>query len=314
MLEEPEKKINDISTDKNDSGTFKNNKSSLKNTILDRVVNSPAIFKSQQNNEPELTKEEKEKIANDLLEINHVKFLTKFGKYLDSNLLNYFIDNNNYELSYYIKRLNRYFDDKTREIDIKNRRYEALKELIEKGEYFSEVEMMRRNPLLYENLVGKYMTEQEKKTRDNLDTKNITFVNLLLEKIDRDGIKNLRKYQEEAEDDVCEENDSDNDSDSDENDMKKNNKWGEMSGDVDKHEKDKTRESVFVEIDDEEQHMLRQEFTTHMYQSFLDGKDQDFDYRYKNYSNNTFFIIQIRNYSINTANKLIIKMNFCLFF
>lgn len=258
--------------------------SPMKNEILDSVANSSAVFKSQQKDEPELTIEEKYKIANNLLDKSHVLFLSKFGKYLNVKLLDYFTETNDYELTHYVKKLKRYFNNETRDIDIKNRRYEALKLLIEKQDYFSEIEMMKRNPLLYDHLIGKYLTEDDIKTRDDLDTKNITFVNLLMEKIDRDGIKCLKKKQQDDEDEVFEEFDSDSDESDDEE--KNNIKWGEMDGcsgnkleDDNKINNSKKNIQCF-DIDYEEQQMLKKEFITYMYQSFLDGNDKDFDYRF----------------------------------
>lgn len=49
--------------------------------------------------------------------------------------------------------------------------------MVEEGSYFTEMEMRNRNPLLYEELVGKYLTPEERKERlNNIDTANITYV------------------------------------------------------------------------------------------------------------------------------------------
>lgn len=52
------------------------------------------------------------------------------------------------------------------QVQIKNRRFEALKKLITEGSYFSEEEMRKRNPLLYEQLIGQFLTEEEKHDRE----------------------------------------------------------------------------------------------------------------------------------------------------
>lgn len=265
--------------------------------ILDTVAKSSAIFKSQQKDDPELSFNEKRKIAEDLLYKNHHQFLSRFGKNLKAHLLNYFTEKyDDYETTYHVKKLTRYLNNETRKIDRKNRRYEAWKEMIQKGDYFSETAMMKRNPLLYDNLIGRFLTEDQKKARDNIDTTNITFVNLLLEGIERDGLRDLKKSQEEAEDDVREENDSDSESDDTEREyFQRNGKKGENNwGEFDKSSRDTydavTRErrnlencGGVVEIDYEEQQMLRQEFISQMYESFLEGRDADFDYRYYSY-------------------------------
>ncbi|XP_046416300.1 coiled-coil domain-containing protein 97 [Neodiprion fabricii] len=254
------------------------------------VANSKAIFKSQQKNDPDLTVEEKASIASDLLHKNRSMFLSRFGRFLRGEHLRYFsepLDRPDYEVVFHVNRLRRFHNRSQRRVDVKNRRYQALKSLIEKGEYFSETEMMRRNPLLYEHLVGQYLTEEQKKARDNIDTQNITFVNLLLESIQRDGTRNLKKEQQDAEDDVMEENDSDDDFEGavdpeDDSEIRGDSRWGEMPGQssnpYEKEAKEKKTESFCREISTKERQVLRDEFITNMYHSFLNGRDKDFDY------------------------------------
>lgn len=57
---------------------------------------------------------------------------------------------------------------------MRNRRFEAMNELIKEGSYFSDTEMKTRNPLLFEHLVGQYLTPEEKEVSDRVDTSNIT--------------------------------------------------------------------------------------------------------------------------------------------
>lgn len=278
------------------SGTTRDN---LEREILNYVSNSAAIFKSQQKGEPELTFEEKRVIAEKLLERSRCLFLSKFGHYLKEEHLEYFGKDQGYEMAYHVNRLRRYFNNLTRRVDVRNRRYEALKTLIEKGEYFSECEMMKRNPLLYEHLVGQYLTEKEKKARDCIDTRNTNYVDILMETIERDKLQRRLEFQRQEEDSVREENDSDDDSDDDDGDSdtrdsvtsKTSNskertgvQWGgylNETGDNDKN-RDKSSQNNRIRqsrISSEEIQLLRQEFLTNMYQSFLDGKDADFDYR-----------------------------------
>lgn len=261
--------------------------------MINCVINSKVVFKSQQKDDPDLTAEEKKKIATDLFRKNHSMFLSRFGRFIREEHLRYFYDlqKHDYEIMFHLNRLRRYHNYSQRQIDVKNRRYQALKSMIDKGEYFSESEMMRRNPLLYEHLIGQYLTEEQKKARDNLDTQNITFVNLLLESIERDGTRNLKKEQQDAEDDIMEENDSDEDSDefsrkassSNTDECKTDVRWGEMPGQsstlYEKEQREKRNESFWREISSKERQVLRDEFITNMYHSFLNGRDKDFDYR-----------------------------------
>lgn len=289
----------EYNTDNSNVSVTDHEDNNLEEVMLTYLINSKAIFKSQQKDDPELTLEEKKLIAINLLQKSHCLFLSKFGHFLKKEHLNYFNKNDeDYEVSYHINRLKRYFNTSKRHIDVKNKRYEALKRMIEEGKYFSEVEMMKRNPLLYEHLVGQYMTESQKKERDNLDIQNITFVNLLMESIEREGIKELRKTQQvEEEESKVEEDEevqyhrsSENNSDESDECTSKINKrsqspaWGETmtsEGINDsKHKKvHKNRAIVVKNISNVEKQILRQEFITNMYQSFLDGKDLDFDYR-----------------------------------
>jgi hypothetical protein len=47
---------------------------------------------------------------------------------------------------------------------------------VKEGIYFSEKEMKRRNPLLYQQLVGQYLTKKEVEDRNNADRKDIEYV------------------------------------------------------------------------------------------------------------------------------------------
>ena len=47
-------------------------------------------------------------------------------------------------------------------ITVRNRRYAAMQELRHSGTYFSEKEMERRDPLLYDQLIGRHQTEEER--------------------------------------------------------------------------------------------------------------------------------------------------------
>lgn len=264
---------------------------SVREELLNNVASSKAIFKSQQKEEPELTFEEKRAIAKNLLEKSHCLFLSKFGHHLKEEHLEYFSKSEDYETAYHVNRLRRYFNNFTRHIDVRNRRYEALKTLIEEGKYFSECEMMKRNPLLYEHLVGQYLTEKERKARDCLDSRNANYVDILMETIERDKLQKYLRFQQKEEDSVREENDSDSDDDcntnntTSDNETESSNKqthvmWGEdLDSNIDKDKK-LQNSKMQHKISKEEIQLLRQEFLTNMYQSFLDGKDKEFDYRY----------------------------------
>jgi hypothetical protein len=47
---------------------------------------------------------------------------------------------------------------------------------VKEGIYFSEKEMKQRNPLLYQQLIGQYLTKQEVEDRNNADRTDIKYV------------------------------------------------------------------------------------------------------------------------------------------
>ncbi|XP_076226548.1 coiled-coil domain-containing protein 97-like [Nomia melanderi] len=262
---------------------------SLREELLNYVANSKAIFKSQQKDDPDLSFEEKLTIASNVLRKSNCLFLSKFGHYMKEEHLKYFekSKDQDYEVAYHVNRLHRYFNNSTRHTDVRNRRYQALKSLIKQGEYFSESEMMKRNPLLYEHLIGQYMTEKQKQKRDNIDTKNITFVNLLMENIERDALKEKQKLQEEEEQNIIEETDSEEEEDETfipkhlSNSEIEISSWGRipvLKDQIDHQNKAKSLCKRSYNISKTEKQILKQEFVTNMYQCFLDGKDSDFDY------------------------------------
>lgn len=254
--------------------------------IQELISNDKIIFKSQQRDEADLNLIEKSKIAYEIFNKSKYTFINRFGKYLSMESLNYLRQfEGNDEEGLEISLLLRSLIEHSRHIrvDCKNRRYVALTKLIEGNSYFSETEMMKRNPLLYQQLVGQYLSEGEMKERDRF-SKDVTFVHLLMEGMERDRADNKRKIQQENEDNAMEEEDSDDD---DVTDVARNriesrpstSKWGEFTENEDCPIR---RYAVYTQpqkfITKEERELLRNEFVTLMYRSFLDGKDEEFDY------------------------------------
>lgn len=162
--------------------------------------NSKIVFKSQQIDDPELNHKEKQEIAQDAYNKSRKNFLIRFGNYMNEQQLN---DIQELAILEAGTKSNESMDDinlvvedlkrklHTRNVCVKNRRYNAMQELLQKGEYFSEHEMMQRAPELYQELVGQYLTEAEKKARDSYDVRNTSFSGILmhtLEKKQRDEL------------------------------------------------------------------------------------------------------------------------------
>lgn len=180
--------------------------------ILDTVAASDGFFKHQQRGEPDLTYEEKREIARETLDTNVRLFLQRYGKYLYREDVSYFepLRRTDYEVDFYLKEAEkRQHRSQRLSMQTKNRRYEALQRLKTDGEYFSDKEMRRRNPLLFEQMIGRYMTEKEKDDLDKMDFSTLTFSGLLMEHIDRNEVRSLRRQQQDVEEATFEENDSD---------------------------------------------------------------------------------------------------------
>ncbi|XP_037961081.1 coiled-coil domain-containing protein 97 [Teleopsis dalmanni] len=173
-------------------------------------LNDQIVFKSQQIDDPELQRNEKVDIAKEIYSKNRQTFLMRFGCFLNAEQLTNFANilmlehtdnalkmDENYEE---MRLLLTDFQHKlhTRELAIKNRRYVALQNLIEKGEYFSEYEMMIRAPELYQELVGQYLSKSEKDIRDSYDVKNTSFSGILWHTVQRKEMQELLTAADES--------------------------------------------------------------------------------------------------------------------
>ncbi|XP_017775746.1 PREDICTED: coiled-coil domain-containing protein 97 [Nicrophorus vespilloides] len=249
--------------------------------LLEHLIEQPEIeFKSQQRDEEELSYEEKRGLALDILNANKYVFLNRFGKFLKVEHLKYFeqfVDET--DLGKELKLLlDNIVNTIKKNMRIKrNRRFEALKLLIKGEMYFSDSEMMKRNPLLYDQLIGKYLTDEEIRNRDRASGQS-TLVGILMEGIERDNARDMKQLQAEAEDDAMEEEDS---SDDEEVIAAKatSSKWGVCRDMADKriNKNEFYRKQNNCSITANERNLLREEFITFMHQSFLDGLD-DFNY------------------------------------
>ncbi|KAF7273619.1 hypothetical protein GWI33_013665 [Rhynchophorus ferrugineus] len=262
----------------------KANNEEFKSIFESLLSNNDIIFKSQQRGEMEPSSSEKMLIIEQLFNKNKTNFLLKFGKHLTYGELEHFRqftkidkDPEHYEENKIVLNDLQNNLSHGKKMEIKNRRYMALQKLIEEQSYFSEVEMMKRNPLLYDQLVGQYLSEKERQERDFVNNENTTLVKILLESIDRDEMENCRKQQQEQEGQIM---DSDEECSNDEDSKNIENNgcpttslWGEYET----HSKQRPKKNrKLTTITAAERLLLRKEFETTMYQNFLDGKDKEF--------------------------------------
>lgn len=258
--------------------------SNLKNEIIDFIANeNRAFFKSQQIDDDELTVIDRKKILNEILFKSHLTFLSRFGPYLKREHIKYFEHHNqslegNYEIDFYINQIKKGNSSKS----IKNRRYEAMKKMIKDGSYFGEVEMMIREPFLYEQLVGQYLTVNERHARDRLQ-EDAPFSQVLLAGIEKDQIEELRKKQESellmVDDDDTQEAVQFNENKDDQfpsvpSSFKQ--QWGEFEDDKAPAMPNKVKPD-YCNLAEKE--LLREEFIGIMYSKFLSGSDKEFDYK-----------------------------------
>lgn len=257
--------------------------------------NSKIVFKSQQIDEPDLDSHEKENIAKEIYGENKKMFLSRFGQYLASEHLNFFrSDLNEEDLDYEdmiftIADLTEKLEHKAK--TIKNRRFAALQEMSKDTEegYFSEAEMMKREPNLYEQLVGQYLTDTERRIvtgECQYEPGEGSFSSILLEGIERERVEKLRKEQKVSEGPDLEDESEDISEESNENEQlfpkipkSFRKQWGNFDDDDSQPgpsipQKDKKQKYVTAE----ERELLREEFVGIMHSKFIEGDDESFDY------------------------------------
>lgn len=96
--------------------TINENTRLLQQSIIDQVTTKAlnSDFKCQQKDQSEFSLDEKRKIAEDVFNSSHLKFLYLFGEYLLEDHLEYFKseNDNNYEINFHLHRLSRLINSK----------------------------------------------------------------------------------------------------------------------------------------------------------------------------------------------------------
>ncbi|XP_038214907.1 coiled-coil domain-containing protein 97 [Zerene cesonia] len=251
--------------------------------IIDYLVRCAEItFKNSHPNENNLKTVDKTAYAHNLYLKSPTQFLMQFGKFLSPNHLQYFetlsIYKDNQDFNKCVSHLKVYHSEESRSKRIRNRRYKALQKLQEETDYFSEKEMMYRNPLLYEQLVGQYLLDEEIQERDAVDSDNLTLLGLILETVDRNQMREVKNVQMLDEDKESTSNHSinNNQTQEKENSIKKK-QWGDFDvPDTKDTYTPEIRKQTMINAN--EKRILREEFYQEMYSSFIEGRDTDFDY------------------------------------
>lgn len=275
--------------------------------MFQSIVESKDVFyKSQQVSDEELNDGEKIEILQELYGRSRSIFLSRYGKFLKQEHLHLFEheSKDDYEVRYYLDEIK--FRLANHESLVKNRRFMALQRMIEESEYFSEVEMMRREPSLYHQLVGQYLTEEEARERDFEECPGDSLVNILLQGIDNDDNNRKRETEEDYEessekvekskrkiDTEIEEFDTDDDEQMEEEDVQMSDmpeepfsksQWGNLESSNNNSRLEFPSSSLVGSkkktsfILAPEKQLFQDEFRGIMYANFLSGKDKDFDY------------------------------------
>lgn len=244
----------------------------LRVKILSRVAMSDAHFKHQQIGEPDLTLDEKIIIAQELLDSDKVKFLSRFSNYLELEDVEYFSSSRSvYEVDFYCKQIVKNKSGNFKKNVVKNRRYEAMKELMMQGDYFSDDEMKFRDPYLYDQMVGQYLTDDE--IRAKVDKSDLTFSSILIKHMDI--IDENKRFQEDKDmEEGQEEEEEDEEESGDDEDLEIQDTKHSAAGDLQDEEEDNQK----PKISEERRQELKDEFLTLMQERFMNGEDRQFDY------------------------------------
>lgn len=238
--------------------------------MLHAVAASRLSVCSQQQGEPDLTEREKVAILSQLYHEKPLVFLERFRTGLREEHLACFSHlRGDHRADFYCAEVARRGTARPRTLrtHLRNRRYAALRELIQGGEYFSDEQMRFRAPLLYEQYIGQYLTQEELSARapthqspkpGSPGSPACPLSDLLLQSYQERELQQRLLQQQEEEEACLEEEEEEEDSD----------KEDQKSG----------SDSEAWIPDSEERLILREEFTSRMHQRFLDGKDGDFDY------------------------------------
>ncbi|XP_040917681.1 coiled-coil domain-containing protein 97 [Toxotes jaculatrix] len=241
--------------------------SSCVNAMVEAIALSGSLVKSQQIGEAELTLEQRREELLHQYRSRPLVFLERYHTCLKPQHLSVFAHvSSDPRAQHYSKVIQRRASGCTNRTRVRNQRYAALRALQKEGQYFSEEQMRIREPLLYEQYIGQYLTDEEvlersqeamldgaKGEQGNSVGGTGGLAHLLLNSYQERLIQN--RLQEEQEREECAQEEDEDEEDEDNRVQEK--EW---------------------EPTPEEKALLREEFVSQMHQRFLDGKDKDFNY------------------------------------
>jgi len=215
---------------------------------------------------PELTLEEKQVKLRQLLQKDPPLFLERYGRALTPKELDLFVApyQGNYEVSWHLSRLRQDSNKSAKALEKqrKNRRYQKMLQLLEDGEFFSEEEMKVRQPVLYQQYVGKYRKDPLRPSMKNKPTLTDKLM-IRCELEDADEVI-MRHEQQDFEEEEEDSEEAEEEEESEEDNTTANGKM----------EEDKMNQDPHGELERADY----EEFMSIMQRRFLDGREVGFDY------------------------------------
>ncbi|XP_029913486.1 coiled-coil domain-containing protein 97 isoform X2 [Myripristis murdjan] len=235
--------------------------------MVEAVARSGIQVKSQQIGEAELTLDQRREELLQQYRSRPLVFLERYQAYLKPQHLAAFSHlSSDPRAQHYSRVIQRRSAGHTNRTRVRNQRYAALRALQREGHYFSEEQMRKREPLLYEQYIGQYLTDEEVLERSQEAMQGGAdrgaegpgcgtggLAHILLHSYEERLIQNRLQEEQEREEGAQEEDEDGEDDD----DGVKEGEW---------------------EPTPEEKALLREEFISQMHHRFLDGKDKDFNY------------------------------------
>lgn len=239
--------------------------------MVEAVARSGSPVKSQQIGDPELSLAERRQELLRQYRGKPLVFLERYHAWLQPHDLSAFAHvSSDPRAQHYSKVIQRQAAACTNRTRVRNQRYAALRALQKEGEYFSEEQMRIREPLLYEQYIGQYLTDEEifERSQEAMQENSAGasesgaagLASLLLNTYQEQLIQTRLQEEQEKEEGALEEEDEDEEEESDDD------------------SKQQQQQQQDEKPTAEEKALLREEFVSQMHQRFLDGKDKDFDY------------------------------------
>ncbi|KAJ8254294.1 hypothetical protein COCON_G00209060 [Conger conger] len=226
-------------------------------SMIEAVAASESPVKSQQLGDPDLTLEERRQVLLQQYRAKPLVFLERYAAHLRPEHLAAFAHlGDDCRAQHYCREVQRRATSRAAHTRVRNKRYAALRALQQEGQYFSEEQMRVREPLLYEQYIGQYLSEEElcQRAAQSMSAGCTGLADLLMNSYQERLLQNTLQQQQDQEEEAQEETEEEEE------------ECCEEGG------------GEHWEPSEEEKALLKEEFLTQMHQRFLDGKDKGFNY------------------------------------